>query len=517
MRSLTAKVVLIFLLSSAVVYCQDFNLYPFSTIDYSFLGSGARARGMGGAFTGVADDASALTWNPAGLVQVDKTQASIAGVYMPLQLKSTVSYAHNPSYNISSTFKDQKLKPNFASFVAPIRIKGHPFMASATYQSLQDQINDEYTSDSIWFYGSAEGTTWRGLAPKDMRRTYTGGLDQISLGFGTGLYGDFSIGGGVNIYTGTTESNYYSNYTTVLPYVFGQDVLDSVWFHGITSVYDKATTKGVNFIGSLFYKKDKFRAGVTIKSPFQMVTDHDLIRRDTVYDKQLHTPGGGNPVAFNPTLFRGKTKIQIPLEGAIGLSYQVTPSLVLAGDVDYAKYANTSYYVRAEFDSVKVRQGINSLDSINTFTLPGSMYFEVPAHGTFYNSAGKLIEVFNSFDLALENSMQVRFGGEYSVKSSYGTIPVRAGFRLVQGPYREVSEVKRDNDGQPIGFVLGKKVSNTVLTFGTGIHWRQIWLDFAMEYAKQKQTETGATIWGNYSTEKARNLPSFTLNFTGFF
>lgn len=38
------------------------------------IGVGARALGMGGAFTGVADDATAIYWNPAGLSQLDRPE-----------------------------------------------------------------------------------------------------------------------------------------------------------------------------------------------------------------------------------------------------------------------------------------------------------------------------------------------------------------------------------------------------------------------------------------------------------
>jgi len=40
-------------------------------------GAGARAAGMGGAFTAVADDASASYWNPAGLSQLKNTEVMI--------------------------------------------------------------------------------------------------------------------------------------------------------------------------------------------------------------------------------------------------------------------------------------------------------------------------------------------------------------------------------------------------------------------------------------------------------
>ena len=43
------------------------------------IGVGARAMGLSGAFTAVADDASAAYWNPAGLAQLDAPE--ILGMY----------------------------------------------------------------------------------------------------------------------------------------------------------------------------------------------------------------------------------------------------------------------------------------------------------------------------------------------------------------------------------------------------------------------------------------------------
>jgi len=526
MRSVTVKVIFILLLSSTAAFCQDFNIYPFSMIDYSFIGAGARARAMGGAFTGVADDASALTWNPAGLIQVDKTQASISGVYLPLQLKTKLTYATNASHNINSKFSDDKLKPGFASFVAPIRIKGHPFMASATYNSVQNQINVEYNAAGRVFASIAQGQIFVGEATLESKRTVTGGLDAISLGFGTGLYGDLAFGGAVNIYTGSTESINRADFTKVLPYYYGSQLFDSIQFHGASTVLDKADSKGFNFTASLFYRKDKFRAGLMVKTPFQLVTNHDLKRADTMYNKSVRVEGQGVPVANNPSLYRGKTKIDIPTDISIGMSYQVTPNLLLAGDFEYANYSKSKYFVRAEVDSILLKNSRDPMDLVNTFTRPGSIYYLVPYSGSSYNSAGELSEVYNTFDLKLDNSTQLRFGGEYTLKTSVGTIPIRAGFRMSQGPYREVTKVERDYIGQPQyvstgadsgQFALGKKVTHTAFSFGSGIHWRQIWLDFAAEFNSDKQTESGTAYWGEFQTEKKRSGPVVTFNFTGFF
>ncbi|MCX6831644.1 MAG: outer membrane protein transport protein [candidate division Zixibacteria bacterium] len=529
MRSVTTKVILILLLSSTAAFCQDFNIYPFSMIDYSFLGAGARARAMGGAFTGVADDASALTWNPAGLIQVDKTQASISGIYLPLQLKTKLTYPHatNASHNINSKFSDDKLKPSFASFVAPIRIKGHPFMASVTYNSVQNQINVEYNAADVTFRTEAQGQVFRGTATQESNRTVKGGLDVISLGFGTGLYGDLAFGGAVNIYTGSTESTHRADFTKVLPLSDSQ-LSDSILFHNASTVLDKADSKGFNFSTSLFYHKDKFRAGLMVKTPFQLITNHDLLRGDTMYARSIKVEGQGVPTAgqINPRLYRGKTKIDIPTDISLGISYQVTPNLLLAGDFEYAGYSSSKYSVRAEVDSIKLKDSRDPMDTIATFTLPWSIYYYVPYQGSSYNSAGDLSEVFSTFDLKLDNSTQLRFGGEYTLKTSVGIIPIRAGFRMSQGPYREVTNVLRDDKGQPqyvsVGadsgqFALGKKVTHTAVSFGTGIHWRQIWLDLAAEFNSEKQTESGIAFWGEFQTEKQRNGPAMTINFTGFF
>tara|TARA_Y100000588_G_C13361261_1_gene546608 strand:+ start:56 stop:472 length:417 start_codon:yes stop_codon:yes gene_type:complete len=43
-----------------------------------FAGVGARAMGMGGAYVGVADDFTAVFWNPAGLVQKDHYEIQVS-------------------------------------------------------------------------------------------------------------------------------------------------------------------------------------------------------------------------------------------------------------------------------------------------------------------------------------------------------------------------------------------------------------------------------------------------------
>src|SRR6266513_1931393 len=57
---------------------EDEFAYPQVQLDLS-LGSGARALGMGGAFLARPDDATAATWNPAGLSYLRNPEVSIVG------------------------------------------------------------------------------------------------------------------------------------------------------------------------------------------------------------------------------------------------------------------------------------------------------------------------------------------------------------------------------------------------------------------------------------------------------
>lgn len=74
------------------------------------LGVGARPTGMGGAYTGVADDANAPLWNTAGLVQLSKRQltAMSARLYSGLNLQLY-------------TGETDRLGYHFLSFAQPLR------------------------------------------------------------------------------------------------------------------------------------------------------------------------------------------------------------------------------------------------------------------------------------------------------------------------------------------------------------------------------------------------------------
>jgi len=72
-------------LKDLLLLIQIVLLFPTSAFSHGWGGyvQGAKAESMGGAFTGMADDPTAVFYNPAGIVQLDDTQISL-GVGIPI-------------------------------------------------------------------------------------------------------------------------------------------------------------------------------------------------------------------------------------------------------------------------------------------------------------------------------------------------------------------------------------------------------------------------------------------------
>ena len=77
MRNSFKKIIMISLLPllPALVFSQTDNVGT-SAANFLKIGIGARAQSMGGSYVALADEVSALYWNPAGIVNVEGRQVS---------------------------------------------------------------------------------------------------------------------------------------------------------------------------------------------------------------------------------------------------------------------------------------------------------------------------------------------------------------------------------------------------------------------------------------------------------
>ena len=175
-------------------------------------GSGARALGVAGAFTAVADDATAASWNPAGLTQLERPEFSV--VYR-LSHERDQHWSGDSDYRVG---EDDCLSHdiNYMSGVMPFRLLDHNVVVSLNYQEVYDfssrfhadfsdrslsqthQVSSENTSQTLTIDKTLDNGTLHVTEDLTTRKTTT--LDQTTSSETLGELG-FDQEGGVQAIT----------------------------------------------------------------------------------------------------------------------------------------------------------------------------------------------------------------------------------------------------------------------------------------------------------------------------
>jgi long-chain fatty acid transport protein len=96
-----------------------------SRTNFTFLGAGARAMGLGGAFIAVADDATAVSFNPAGLAQLLHPEVSFVarGTQRSVSYEDFAINAKAKTLAVSDAVTSStRFDPLFASVTAPLHV-----------------------------------------------------------------------------------------------------------------------------------------------------------------------------------------------------------------------------------------------------------------------------------------------------------------------------------------------------------------------------------------------------------
>ena len=100
---------------------QNVDIEALSGLQFNFGNPGARSLGMGGAFLGLADDASAAEANPAGLTILRKPEISIELRNYQEQQLFTTSGTFPDVERTAFTHYSNRVVPSFASAVFPVK------------------------------------------------------------------------------------------------------------------------------------------------------------------------------------------------------------------------------------------------------------------------------------------------------------------------------------------------------------------------------------------------------------
>lgn len=456
------------LVLTSVLFLMILTSTAASQFVYNFTGTGARAHGMGDAFIAVSDDASAASWNPAGLTVHDKL---LIGFDLD-------NFAPDNEYiNGSNHFLRS---PSFSSIgqlsiIAPFRFRGRPLVFAFSYSRVTEEFwSDGVIIDMIYentIFGAVRDTSNLVIRAESWQHP---DLAILNFALGTKVSPRVSVGFSTNIYLGSniqnlkqeTRFDYYMDASTDPQHVLREQTV---------LILDTTSYSGVNFTISTKYDGDAVDFGLVIKTPFDLSAETDRKLFSEVYHNGLLQNNGTGVLYIDNQL----VKTEIPW--SIGLGIAVTPieNLLISGDVEYSAYNGSL---------VKQRDSLH--------IIPGS------------NNE----EFFTTFDFDWNNSMRLRFGTEYQWHTSFDLlpiIPIRFGFSSVAVPLNKLSL------GNEIANVIGatgvEKTSQTNVSFGLGVKWTQVFLDASLTFIS-----TELPVSGKAQTYKSDGT-TMSFGFTGYF
>ena len=159
------------------------------------VGSGARALGMGGAFIGVADDATAASWNPGGLIQLETPEVSVVAAYV--HRTEDLDFGNDPGASGEQGVSFGSL--NYFSAAYPFKLLNRNMIVSLNYQHLYD-LNRQWDvtlTQSISEFSGKQAIDY----------TSDGSLSAIGLVYAVQLSPTFSIGMTLNFW----DDGFYKN------------------------------------------------------------------------------------------------------------------------------------------------------------------------------------------------------------------------------------------------------------------------------------------------------------------
>ena len=171
-----------------------FILAEQSRTAFTVQGAGARAIGTGGAFIAVADDATAVSFNPAGLAQLLRPEFSAVGKQLNRRQDFQRFSGPEVSFDDSST-TDSRTSPDFWSFTLPWKHQGLNYTFQLSHQRIFD----------FGFRSDREFNSRVGTSPRKNRQyvDQRGGVNLWSAAFGAELSPRLLLGGSVNLWRGS--------------------------------------------------------------------------------------------------------------------------------------------------------------------------------------------------------------------------------------------------------------------------------------------------------------------------
>jgi long-subunit fatty acid transport protein len=323
METMKRLAALLSLTLATTALAQNTDIEALSGLQFNFGNPGARSLGMGGAFIGLADDASAAESNPAGLTILRKSEVS-----MELR-QSTISqrFVTGGTYPFvtDGDFPAQDLNVTFASVVVPF----HAGVVAGYYHrplsfSNQVDVTSRYTTPN--FYLGPDGPVSAGQCGANCTEhriyPFATSVDVAIETFGLAAarrWGDFSFGAAVRYHRFSEEAD-----------TFRQD-LDAPG----SPVFAVAQTNASRLFGKTSDNDLTFVAGVRW-IPSSVFSAGAIVKKGPTFPVAVQAA----PSTSATMQLVASTEFHVPSIIGVGVSYRPAPQLTINADavrVGYGK------------------------------------------------------------------------------------------------------------------------------------------------------------------------------------
>ncbi len=311
------KFSLVMLVLPLVFFAQEWN--------WNFMGSGARALSMGGAFISIADDATSITWNPAGIAQLIRPEVSISGGFKSENWDPGEAY-----YGYSNSH----VALDFGSIVYPLSLGNMRFVFSFAYHTIMESYYEE--TDTVDFVD----------ATYIYYEQLKGAMAAITPAIGFNM-GPFSLGASFDIWKFGPKYYWFERY-----YGTGFDTTYEYWEK------NNPMSLGIN-LGALF-ASPMFKFGGIVRLP------HSL-RQHIIWNDEW----SGDYNATNDGEYEGDT-LGFPIMFGFGGSVILGNILTIAADYEIRPYSNMTENGEESdaYDCNQLRVGAELMFNIDKFALP---------------------------------------------------------------------------------------------------------------------------------------------------
>jgi long-subunit fatty acid transport protein len=289
------------------------------------VGSGARAIGMGGAFIAVADDATAASWNPSGLVQLERPELSIVSDYV----SRSADYSSSSDPEVNNSTETDQFDLNYFSATYPFSFLNRNMVVSVNYQRLYDfKFNVHYRFERTEQLSPPFESLTKS---QDIDYSQDGTLGPLGLAYAVEMTPKLSFGLTLNIWRDNLlgsqngwEEAYNAHIVDALRDVFGNITINTIDVHLVDEYYD-FSGENANF-GVLWDVNEYLTIGAVVKMPFTATIRHKHTRADLPSEN-----------------FEEEVKLDMPTSYGIGLACRFSDEFTIDLDIYRTEWSDYTF------------------------------------------------------------------------------------------------------------------------------------------------------------------------------